>query len=506
MTIDEREDLAQLLPPPASEAYLPGASMRQQQLLREMTGPPRRRWRIPAPALAAGALAATVALAAVGGVVLRDRAVDPAAPATSLADLLAKIDKVTAGQEAVTARKSQYLYTRTKYLAPQATTWPSPEGGYTNVWMPVTSKTGEEYTDGDAFSSQIQRADDLSDRRPSKSMPALERAVRDPTFQRLSDALDVAPARILAQAKAVGSNDHDRNEQAFDKIRSLLRAGGLAQPAVRATLYHAAALVPGAYLGRPAVDALGRRGETIALKTGTIVQQILIDPATAELLTAGGGPLGFSNYRQNGPVSELEAAQAKLMSGENTGTAEVAHAIVDKSKQYPSSVHAPKAGPVEIGRRNELMTWPLEQPLRTIDWGNQSLSMPIDPHFCSMPRGSDGPPYAEFQNGVARFRGENGRHMRYDLDLNRRPVLYDGRLFGKAGSQVFTVGIRPADAPVSQSAYAVIAFDVDGGDLQLKLVAWIEAPAKAPTVMSQNGVVTVNGHGYHWNGKKFVTS
>jgi hypothetical protein len=467
MTPDDLDTLITFLPPPPIDRGLSHPEVRRAHLVRGVTaggGRSARRWRIPAPALAAGALAATVAVGAVGGMVL-NRQDNPTArpgtsathvpsPVTSMNDLLKHLDAVAARQPVVKARDNQFVYVRSQSPKDPAAV------GDREIWQSV---------DGIRAGLLSDSKGDSSTPLPTEQLPtgtsAIDAAIDYPTFRRLSE-LNTAPAALLTAIKKVrkGHGD-DPNAEAFDALRNMLTEQ-IVQPKVRALIYHTAALVPGAFFVADATDGIGRHGPAIGFKRRGSTELLVIDLTTTALLG-------------------------------NAGYAVVASAIVDRAGQRP--VGLPGA-PVPSDTAKPPAT------AHEIDWANGGFSLPNDPHFTKVPTPADGsnPPIATFRKGVAEVTGPDGSQVRYEFDLKRRPPIY-GHIIGSVDEDiVLTMAIRRADG-TGQVSYAVLLFRLSHEPpVGTLLVTWLDAPSAAPRVTVKDRTVSVGSQHYHWNGKKFA--
>lgn len=241
-------EISTLLPPPVEPRPLPRRDARRAQLLRQIDQPERRsRWRIPAPALAAGALAATVVIVAAGVVVNRDS--DPTPPPTSrwtdvtgaattfripepaltsMADLLGRVDEATAAQRRVDLTDGQVVYRQVFPLGREddpIDTWTTANASRVLTRQASVTKPTDVYTftEGDA----------------------VQLAIWYPSYRTLRAIENATPQAILDQALRAGTGVAGGPEAvAFAAIQKML-AVGVIPPKVRSTLFHAMALIPG---------------------------------------------------------------------------------------------------------------------------------------------------------------------------------------------------------------------------------------------------------------------
>ncbi|MEU7876331.1 CU044_5270 family protein [Dactylosporangium sp. NPDC049140] len=135
---------------------------------------------------------------------------------------------------------------------------------------------------------------------PAPTAPSL----RYPTPQYL-DGLPTDPAKLLEairrEAKAEGNPKWSTDKTAFDMISDLVSWGDpLLKPQLRAALYRAVALMPGATRVPGQVDLAGRQGVAVGFAEGNTREEVIIDPSSLHpigtrdvvLKATDGGPAG----------------------------------------------------------------------------------------------------------------------------------------------------------------------------------------------------------------------
>ncbi|TQS42697.1 hypothetical protein [Cryptosporangium phraense] len=264
---------------------LPDADQRRAALLAEITRtePVARRRRFLVPALAAGAVAATVAIAALAGAGLRSDPPAPVADAKPIQDLRARLDVVdrTVKPRELGFNPSDFVYVQTR------TTPGTDPAGTTEIW--VNEGGGSRGAILDA--KGLRTTDPLLTQWKAGAPQNVVSAVKYPTYTYMSGAQGLrgnGDEALYAELRRTASG----NDAIFAKVRLMLRNGGLASPAVRTWLYRAALRVPGVTVRTGVSDAVGRPGTALTLGR----QVILIDPDDGSLLAesdgASGGPPG----------------------------------------------------------------------------------------------------------------------------------------------------------------------------------------------------------------------
>ncbi|MGP4115245.1 CU044_5270 family protein [Streptomyces sp. 4N509B] len=145
---------------------------------------------------------------------------------------------------------------------------------------------GELWTSVDGSAPSLEREDDGDRWTPAPAEPSLSQ----PTY-RLLESLPTDPEVLLDQIYAEAERRHeeggegrfDRDQGAFELIGTLLSIGPL-PPQTAATLYRAAADIPGVILLPDAEDALGREGVAVARERDGWRHEWLFDEDTTRLL------------------------------------------------------------------------------------------------------------------------------------------------------------------------------------------------------------------------------
>lgn len=230
----------------------------------------RRRW----PAAVAVTAASAAAVAAATTLALWPGAGQPAVPGqhpaagqlTPAARLLGKIAVAAARQPAPAVRDSQYTYISSLVQFTSCSASASGSGSkctlakpqLRQVWLPVSDlcKPGLLREPAAGLAS-VPLNDGAGGRCPSPG------GLGNPTYRYLQ-SLPANPRALLnliyAGTKGQGSS---RDGEAFTAIGDLLRES-VAPPRVSATLYRAAALIPGVTVVPGAADAAGRRGIAVS--------------------------------------------------------------------------------------------------------------------------------------------------------------------------------------------------------------------------------------------------
>ncbi|EXG82320.1 CU044_5270 family protein [Cryptosporangium arvum] len=475
--MDERDDLATLLRtrPPRP---LPQADRQRIALMDEMratrSAARARRWtvgrlRVPAPMLAAGALAATLAVAAAGTTVIGLNNEESVAPGTgdgttlsaaTLADLLRRVDAAADRQPPTVVGATQFLYVRS---LDNNNFQPGDPPQNKQEWH---SADGTRYgvLDGKATSVDVYE----SGEQPPAGTPALDAAVLYPDPSRLSGLTNVEPAALLAAINRLSAPGAPAAERAFDRVQTMLDTGGLAFPRVRALLYHVAALIPGVRYDPDGADLLGRRGAVLSLRIDRSSFDLVVDPDTGELLG-------------------------------RRGTAYERYAVVDRIGERPEGAPVGTTPPERPGDRT----------VRGLDYADETFVVPVDEHFGTASNSdASSLPTLAFQGGVATRRDAEGRTLRYEM-VSGRPVAF-ANLLGRVEGPVLLLRVHTAGLPDAQTAWAVLFLDfshAEGGPT--KLVTWIDPGPDAVSVEASGTTVTVTPAGgvrqrYHWDGDRFT--
>lgn len=240
-----------------ADLELPGAAERRAALLAEFDRPPRwARLRLGAPFLAAGALAATVAVVAlVISLVPTGR---PVSPATMSADLFARLDRLddTVRPASRSYAPDNYVYVRTT----AAETWISQSGAGRGA---VIDARGLRTTDPPMSAAEARKPVTVAH---VMAHPSLLGVLE------LQNGHRRVPAADLVRQQPP--------EDAFAAVRAMLRVGGLVPERTRTWLYRAAAHIPGVKVRTGVTDAAGRSGWALTLGR----QVILFDPDDGSLL------------------------------------------------------------------------------------------------------------------------------------------------------------------------------------------------------------------------------
>ncbi|MFI5956051.1 hypothetical protein [Cryptosporangium sp. NPDC051539] len=273
------------------DVELPNAAEQRAALLAEMNRPaagpaaavpagavPWRRWLVPA--LAAGALAATVAVAAlaVGGLT-PDRP-SPVAGASSVEGLRARLDTIDRTVKPQRGyNPSDYVYLRTR------TSPGTDPAGITEEWISTGGGRNGAIMDAEG----LRTTDPVVPRTAAGATQGVVTAVKYPTYVNVVGAQDirVTDQDLYTELRRAAPDDG----AIFAKVRAMLRVGGLVPPQTRTWLYRAALRVPGVTVRTGVPDVTGRSGTAIVLDR----QVILLDPDDGSLLAetdAGTGAPG----------------------------------------------------------------------------------------------------------------------------------------------------------------------------------------------------------------------
>ncbi len=276
---------------------------------------PGRRWRVPrlrAMAIVAAAVATAVALLGVfgwGG--------SPAGPSPAAAAVLNRLARLIAAQP-LTPQPGQYLYVESR------SDYPSFSGScetlavdHRQIWI-GTDGSGliRESRGPERFSSAADRAACLqADPKMQLRSGATSNDWFAPQCLALGptndwNSLSSDPQVLLQQMRQIDGGPATPGED-FVHIGDFLRETD-APPAVRATLYRAAALIPGIQLLGTVRDHDGRSGLGIAYPSqgpyasSGSSSELIFDPQTGELLgEQGTGPQYWAVYLREQVVSAL---------------------------------------------------------------------------------------------------------------------------------------------------------------------------------------------------------
>ena len=482
MSIDERTELAALLPPASAETPLPRADVQRDALLRELNRPQprRRRWRIPTPALAAGALAVTVALTAVGGVVLHHTGepVRPAGPGkiTRLDQLLNRVDASVASQGAFAYAGPWYL--TIKYVS--------------QTKVGVVFRTDYFSVDGSRPDSRGDNPDVRSTVAPAPGKSPVDAAIQHATLDRLFRAYLPAhatrTAMLVAIERAVAAGKPaDPDGAAFAKVGEMLRLAGLASPSIRASLYHTAALIPGAYLVPDAVDQLKRHAPAIALTSGGETQLIMVNPTDGMLLAEG------------------------VADGTKLSTAIVGYGFAQEIGAELNQYHRPdlsgRIAPSKPNRNTPSPSPTPDQSIRAFDPANATFELPLDLTAAPTVKGGldsgSGGPKATFKNGVALVPAGDEHPLKLTIDTKRFPIAYLTPTAAQVNPlaplecSAIVIEIQPTDPSVKQApAYAVIGFAASQGPLFPGPQTFVQlvTGGPGPVVTARGDTLTVTDH------------
>lgn len=327
----EREEMARLLPFPA-ERDLPGGRHRllKDRLMREVrrnadadpAASPARRRRLPFAAipLAAGALAAVLALAlAAGG--LRDR--QPSASGSdaaggsdgaSAAALLDRIATVAASRPEREIRDDQYICitSTVAYAAMSESDLRLDKPHRRQVWLSV---------DGSGSGLLRENGEEIELESTETPAPGLDAGVdpgpslNSPTYRYLETLPtdpDVLLKKIYEETEGAGPGPH---EEAFVTIGELLREQ-LVPPEVSAALYRAAAMIPGVTVVDDAVDAAGRHGVAVARTHDGERVEWIFDRQTLEYRGERGVMVRDTTWAEAGQVTATTAVLSRAVTDE----------------------------------------------------------------------------------------------------------------------------------------------------------------------------------------------
>ncbi|MFI5618724.1 CU044_5270 family protein [Streptomyces sp. NPDC051567] len=310
----EREEMARLLPVPA-ERELPADRHRflKDHLMHEVRQNTaaaaerrrrRRAWSVSVP-LAAGALAAALAAGLLTGP-HPDGESGPAVPgarAATASVLLDRIAGVAAARPAPAVRDDQYIYVAGKVAYSTVQDGDGrlrlEEAGMSHLWSSVDgSRPGRVRQRGKEMDVMTMEEVPGTGSGSRPAAPGAGPKVVNPTYRSM-ESLPTDPGVLLKliydETRGAGP---DPDQEAFVTIGDLLR-GQLAPPEVNATLYKAAALIPGVTVVDDAVDANGRHGVAVARTHAGERTEWIFERRTLEFLGERGvlvedGPRGMS--------------------------------------------------------------------------------------------------------------------------------------------------------------------------------------------------------------------
>ncbi|MFF3365435.1 CU044_5270 family protein [Streptomyces misionensis] len=330
---DDRDEIARLLPAPADRDLTREQHLRHKELLMQhidhdraastaATEPvrrtPRRRTVRVASAAAlalAGALTAGIALTGNAGPGTTTAATDTR-PAAAL---LHRISAAAARHDTLTVRDDQFVYTREKIRGADVTSGKAVVGPLKDeeTWLAQEPgplhRLGLSRVDGETLPLNAELGD-------TEGTPA---GFGRPTYRWLG-SLPTDPARLLdyLYAKTPEAERRQRDQAVFEQIGSLL--GGMMPPRTAAALYQAAARIPGVRRTVEARDVIGRPGLGIVrddTRYGVRTEWVF-DPKDYSFLGARTFLIRDTSYGKAGTLL--------------SGTAELAHAVVDKAGLRPA--------------------------------------------------------------------------------------------------------------------------------------------------------------------------
>ncbi|MEV0785417.1 CU044_5270 family protein [Streptomyces sp. NPDC050423] len=329
---DEARHLARLLPPPVTEDLSPERFRHQKELLmnhidadsrRDSPAQPTTRptSRLLRPALLVPVSAMALAGILAGGLALgtdnEDRTTT--AMATQGTDsLLHRLSTVALTSEAPVVRDDQFLYTRSKVRETDISSGKAVLSPLTETegWAPQDprplKKIGLTRVNGEDSVGNAELGDD-------NGTPA---GLSRPTYHWLA-SLPTDPDELLAYLRTHVRKDAEleTDQTVFEQIGVLL--GGVLPPKTAATLYRAAANIPGVKEAPDTKDAIGRTGLGITredTKHGDRTEWVF-DKDDYSFL-------GSRQYQ----TKDVPYAKAGTLL---YSTAEIEHAIVDKAGQVP---------------------------------------------------------------------------------------------------------------------------------------------------------------------------
>jgi hypothetical protein len=282
--------------PGPSDLTIEAARVELLRAISDAPGPPRARTRRARQTqrrrivLALALTAAAVAIAGAFG------ATTASNPQTALAAAMDKLARIAAGQAWTgVPAVGQYMYTQSDGTTESDTMAKNSEcqiaqTDHRQIWI-ATNGAGaiSETRDHSHFTSAADQAicarlgitdPSSQDSSWSNSFPpgGLSFPVHD------WHSLSTDPAQLLTQLRTLDGGPPTAAED-FVHIGDFLRETD-APPAIRAALYDAAALIPGAKLMGPQTDPVGRAGLGVAFVTqqGQLRSELIFDQQTAKLL------------------------------------------------------------------------------------------------------------------------------------------------------------------------------------------------------------------------------
>ncbi|MFT2017922.1 CU044_5270 family protein [Streptomyces sp. 796.1] len=361
----EREETARLLPAPAERDLPPGRHLHHKELLMRQIdqdttptshqpgglrrrlvdaaapGRPRRRLVIGA-SLAAGAMAAVIAVAAVGSDAPTTVPQAASAPGGSVTErgpggaspqavqLLTRIAAVAASTSVPQVRDDQYIYIASQVYGASKKIGADGDGAKAQY---NGDGTGTTHPRQAWFSVNGSRDGLLTEPLSSGSRPGAggvnlgkntEPSLQLPTYTYLA-SLPTDPDALLTAVYAQNTGvDKNLNpdQEAFQTIGDALRES-LIPPRIGAALYKAAAKIPGVNVVDDAVDASGRHGVAVSQDRGNRRTEWIFDK---EKLTY----LGERTVLINDDSAGGKAGRIIV------STAVTERAVVDKAGQKPS--------------------------------------------------------------------------------------------------------------------------------------------------------------------------
>ena len=360
-----REEMARLLPAPAERDLPPDRHLHHKGLLMQQIdqdtahtshqpsglrrrladatapGRPRRRLVLGA-SLAAGAMAAVIAVTAVGSNAPATVPQAGTAPGSSVSErgqggaspqavqLLTRIATVAASTSVPQVRDNQYIYIASQVYGASKKIGPDGDGAKARYNDDGTKATHprEAWFSADGSRDGILIEPLNPGIRPGKEDVSLgkntEPTLQLPTYKYLA-SLPTDPDALLkavyAQNTGVDKNLNP-DQEAFQTIGDALRES-LMPPQVGAALYKAAAKIPGVSVVDDAVDAAGRHGVAISQDHGNERTEWIFDK---DKLTY----LGERTVLTNDDTFGGKAGRILI------STAVTERAVVDKARQKPS--------------------------------------------------------------------------------------------------------------------------------------------------------------------------
>ena len=297
----------------------------------------RRRHRSVMPLFAIGAAAAAAVVVAVAS------GSHPTRPASAQAmtvpidsptgiaagPTLREVADVVAGQPPLAPGPRQFAYIETigAFTSPtQQRTFDGPvhrdQITKRQLWLAQTPTADHAHGSGVAIDGVSRHEYDLgSIRTGGRTVTLTGTGAPVPSYRTLA-GYPTSPSALLDRIRATLRRNGTRPTAAaeFDELGQLLNEA-IEPPAVEATLYRAAARVPGVTLVRSATDAAGRAGFAVALTSGAVRSEWIFDRTTKTYL-------GERDY--------LVRASSAGRRGTLVGTTAVLRrAVVDRSGEIP---------------------------------------------------------------------------------------------------------------------------------------------------------------------------